>query len=157
MFTSTKVGERGRYVEIVGPADRPGKIVIEQARWEVDGLYNTHQFRYVLEAEHCTNFIRRSDHIEHWVKGSLVKRFEWGHGVTDAYRLSQLWVQHHHHHYVTNILSAHVFLHDLSCCGGKFVKVREAVDASTIQTGYCSDCRWVWEITDGIHFFGRRN
>lgn len=152
-MTTTQVGTQGRYVEIVKPDNLLGVLKVESARWQVDGFFHKHEFRYILQAETLPTFIKHSEFVEHWLDGVLLGRFEWGHGVVEAYSSSQTWTEKQNKkHYYTQLISSRVLLHDLPCCGGKFVVEKSITDYFTLQKGHCDHCDSKWDVTDGHHF-----
>src|SRR3954466_15825455 len=122
METGTE--NRGRDLPTCDERNVLGMLRVEMQRWEVQGPHHLHEFRYIQEATTVHTFILRNEFVEHWFGGTLVERFGWGHGVTDAYTSSQTWREQTGGWYV-DLISRHVFEHDLPCCGGRFVQTKE--------------------------------
>jgi hypothetical protein len=141
------------YLDIVNPDNKSGEIQVEKVRWAVKGLHHTHEFRYILKAVASTNFIIHEEWVEHWINGTKIDEWRWGHGTEEAIKSSMNWKNNGRiSDYSTDLISSHVFRHDLPCCGGEFVKDKEITDYFTLLKGHCNKCGQKWEITDGIHF-----
>lgn len=142
-----------KYIETRKDDNKEGRLQIEVCRWEVQGLHHTHQFSFVHKAHTSSNFIIHENWVEHWLNGEKLGEFQWGHGQDEAIKSSQTWKEGiRKGDYSVDLVSYHVFLNDLPCCGGVFVLDHEIVDYFTLQKGKCSKCKRKWEIGDGHHF-----